>query len=169
MPGLYHGCGGAWETHGRVPTRGDPLYPGADAPPWTAAALRLTRWERRPDEAQEGLAFDGTTQPRVSDHPGVIVGLTSVAPAPVTITRLEAHATLASGDALWLRGNAPSLDWTWGVPAWKVSDGIYRWAGTEIPKGVAFEYEWLRNDEAWQTGANESAAGGDSDVTSPSF
>ena len=115
------------------------------------------------------LAFDGTTQPRVSDHPGVIVGLTSVTPTPVTITRLEAHATLASGDALWLRGNAPSLDWTWGVPAWKVSDGIYRWVGTEIPKGVAFEYKWLRNDEAWQTGANESAAGGDSDVASPAF
>lgn len=119
--------------------------------------------------AETRLAFDGTKEPRVSDHPGVMVQLASVTPTPVTVTRLEAHASLATGDALWLRGSAPSLDWTWGVPAWKVSEGVYRWVGTEIPKGTPFEYKWLRNDEVWQTGANESATGGEDDLASPSF
>ena len=112
--------------------------------------------------------FDGTREPRVSDHPGVLVQLAPRAAPLVARTRWTARTSAAEGRALALRGGTAPLSWTQGVWAWPVTPGEWRLVLTEVDV-VPFEYKWLLDDLAWQTGANELGVGGTTHADTPAF
>lgn len=119
--------------------------------------------------AQTRILFDGTAQPKVSDHPGVMVELSPAAGQAVTRTRFLAHADSVPGNWLALRGSSPPLDWGWGWPAWKRADGSWAWVTSELQQGASLEYKWLADDTTWQTGGNASCAAGSDCDLSPAF
>lgn len=118
--------------------------------------------------SQPRHVFDGVAEPRVSDHPGVWVRI-APRPAPtVTRTRWVARTTAAEGRALSLRGGTAPLTWMQGVWAWPVGPGQWRLVLTEVDV-VPFEYKWLLDDLAWQTGANDIGVGGTTHEDTPGF
>lgn len=113
--------------------------------------------------------FDGTTQPKVSDHPGVMVELSPAAGQQVTRTRFVANATTGQGSWLALRGSSPPLDWGWGWPGWMRGDGKRVVVTSELQSGASVEYKWLIDDTGWQTGGNASCAAGSDCELTPAF
>jgi endonuclease/exonuclease/phosphatase family metal-dependent hydrolase len=111
-------------------------------------------------------AFDGGAEPRVSDHPGVLVRLRRVA-APIEVkTRLTANWSGAG--ALTLRGDRAPLTWELGWPA--VSTGPGRWEAAVLGwSGGEVQYKWLIDDQTWESGDNRSVTPGASSVASPAF
>ncbi len=113
------------------------------------------------------LVFDGKDGPLVSDHPGVLLTLSTVPREPATITRLTGRAKLVPGDWLALRGGATPLSWSAGWPARDVGDG-FRIVLTELA-GPSVEVKFLRDDVAWMKGANVSIAPGAEQVIEAAF
>jgi endonuclease/exonuclease/phosphatase family metal-dependent hydrolase len=113
--------------------------------------------------------FDGTTYPVVSDHHGVLVTLAPATPVAVTRTTIRAHVDVGPGHWIAVRGGTAPLDWGGGWPAVATASAEWTLVLTALAPGAAFEYKCLRDDVAWQTGANAVGTGGaDNDVT-PSF
>ena len=82
-------------------------------------------------------------------------------------TTIVANVDVGFGNILYIRGDAPGLSWTKGVPldckdanSWSI-----------VMEGVteAFEYKLLINDIHWSQGANDTAKPGESNVSSPAF
>jgi len=118
---------------------------------------------------QARTLFDGTTEPKVSDHPGVMVQLSPSAGQTVIRTRFVAHAAMGQGSWLALRGASAPLDWGWGWPGWKRADGSWVVVMSELQSGASAEYKWLTGDTGWQSGENAvCVAGSDCDL-SPTF
>jgi len=109
------------------------------------------------------LVFTGQAEPRVSDHPGVLVTLAPGPRATIVATRFAA----AGSTPLSVRGDRAPLSWERGWPAWS-SGGMSRLVVTELAAGP-FEYKWLERDEVWQRGPNLAGAGGQDQLDSPSF
>ncbi|MCK6546232.1 endonuclease/exonuclease/phosphatase family protein, partial [Myxococcota bacterium] len=112
------------------------------------------------------FAFDGTAEPEVSDHPGVLVGL---APAPrVVVPRTRFVAIYEGGGYLALRGDTAPLSWDAGWVAWPTGQGGWKLVVTELP-AAPFEYKWLRDDTRWQSDPNEQGLGGQDHDDTPIF
>lgn len=113
--------------------------------------------------------LDGRSEPRVSDHPGVLVEVAPRTAPAVRRTRWVARTTAAEGGrALSVRGGTAPLSWMQGVWAWPVGPGQWRLVLTEVD-GVPFEYKWLLDDLAWQAGTNEVGVGGTTHEDTPTF
>lgn len=82
-------------------------------------------------------------------------------------TTIVAHTDIGFGNTLFLRGDAPGLSWSQGVPmdcpsgnSWSISI-----AGVARP----FEFKVLINDAYWNAGYNEVAQPGAETTIVPSF
>lgn len=122
---------------------------------WTATSARL--------------AFDGSAEPWVSDHPGVLVQLTPADGEALDWTRVSATIDVGFGHFLSVRGDVAPLDWDAGWPATALDTDTWRWVSTEIPAGAAFSYKVLVDDVTWQTGSDNAGQGGQDHELSPSF
>lgn len=111
------------------------------------------------------IVFRGGNEPPVSDHPGVLVGLRPGNGQAVTPTRFI--ASYNGLGYLAVRGSVAPLSWTRGWPAWPTG-GRQRLVLTELPSGP-FEYKWLRDDSAWQTGDNLRGVAGSTLTAAPAF
>lgn len=112
------------------------------------------------------FAFDGVAEPRVSDHPGVIVALE---PAPrLVVPRTRFVATDTWSGYLAVRGDTPPLDWERGWVASPMGRGTWKLVLTELPV-APFTYKWLRDDTRWQDDPNEEGVGGEDHVDAPTF
>lgn len=115
------------------------------------------------------LAFDGTAEPAVSDHPGVLVLLEPAEPEPVVLTRVTATVDVGYGHYLALRGDTAPLSWDWGWPATALDTATWRWVSSELPDGASFAFKSLVDDETWQAGDDSSGTGGQDNTVIPGF
>ncbi len=128
---------------------------------------RGAAWELRSNQ----LILDGTKYPRVTDHPGGVVAKLRQRPAPSAVrTRFLVSQDVGLGNQLYLRGGSAPLSWSWGYKAVNVTPPMtWKLVLTGYAQAEAFEYKWLRNDQDWQLGANESGAGGRDNPAQPRF
>ena len=128
---------------------------------------RGAAWELRSNQ----LILDGTKYPRVTDHPGGVVATMRKRPAPSVVrTRFLVSQDVGMGNQLYLRGGSTPLDWAWGWKAINVAPPLeWKLVLTGYAQSAAFEYKWLRNDQDWQLGANESGVGGQDNPAQPRF
>lgn len=117
------------------------------------------------------LILDGTKYPRVTDHPGGVVAKLRKRTAPSVVrTRFVTSQDVGVGNQLYLRGGSAPLNWTWGWKAVNVAQPMeWRLVLTGYALSAAFEYKWLRNDQDWQLGGNESGVGGRDNSAQPRF
>lgn len=128
---------------------------------------RAAAWELRSNQ----LILDGTKYPNVTDHPGgVVATLRKRAAPPVVRTRLLVSQDLGPGNQLFLRGGSAPLDWMSGWRAANVTPPLgWKLVVTGYAQSAPFEYKWLRNDQDWQLGTNESGVGGRDNSAQPRF
>jgi endonuclease/exonuclease/phosphatase family metal-dependent hydrolase len=117
----------------------------------------------RPADAK--LVFLGADA--VSDHPGVLVRFTKAAGDAVTVTRIAGSADVGAGHFVSVRGSAAPLGWDIGWPMRAEAPGSWRFVTTELAGSFAFKL--LRDDTAWQTGADVPGTGGQDHAVTPSF
>ena len=128
---------------------------------------RAAAWELGSNQ----LILDGTKYPKVTDHPGGVVATLRKRTAPSAVrTRLLVSQDLGLGNQLFLRGGSAPLDWTAGWRAVNVTPPLgWKLVVTGYAQSAPFEYKWLRNDQDWQLGANESGVGGLDNSAQPRF
>lgn len=82
-------------------------------------------------------------------------------------TKIVANVDIGFGNTLFLRGSAPGLSWSQGVPM-ECNAGS---AWTIDIAGVtsAFEFKVLINDEYWSAGYNDTATPGTETTITPAF
>lgn len=112
------------------------------------------------------LAFDGLSEPRVSDHPGVLVTVAEAAAPMIRPTRFLAEGSWSG--YLSVRGDTPPLSWDRGWLAWPLGGGRWKLVLTEL-EAATFEYKWLLNDVAFQEGENLTGRGGEDHESAPEF
>jgi endonuclease/exonuclease/phosphatase family metal-dependent hydrolase len=117
----------------------------------------------RPAAAE--LVFIGADA--VSDHPGVLVRFTKAAGDAVTATRVEGSADVGAGHFVSIRGSAAPLGWDIGWPMRAGAPGAWRFVTTELAGSFAFKL--LRDDTAWQTGADVPGTAGQEHQVTPAF
>lgn len=117
---------------------------------------------------QSRTLFDGSAQPKVSDHPGVMVTVSPAAGQQVLRTRFIAQG-VGQGTWLALRGSGAPLDWSWGWPAWQRADGSWLVVVSELPAGASVAYKWLSGDTGWQSGDDSNCLAGTDCGLSPVF
>jgi len=108
------------------------------------------------------------TDPPVSDHPGVLVGLGPQTAQTLQVTRIDTAVDVGDGHFVALRGQTAPVDWETGWPLRRLDDGSWRALLTEWDGGPV-EFKLLRDDEQWQTGDNEVATPGTDTVVTPTF
>lgn len=82
-------------------------------------------------------------------------------------TVIEAAINVGFGNALFIRGDAPGLSWTKGIPM--DCKGADSWTITMAQVKDAFEYKVLINDIHWAIGGNELAKPNATNSIAPSF
>lgn len=82
-------------------------------------------------------------------------------------TVIEAKTDVGFGNLLYIRGDAPGLSWTSGVPM--DCKGADSWSISMSDVSSAFEYKVLINDIHWAVGGNDTAQPGVTNATEPSF
>lgn len=117
------------------------------------------------------LILDGGKYPHVTDHPGGVVAKMRRRTAPAVVrTRFAVSQDVGAGNQLYLRGGTAPLNWNWGWKAVNVAPPAeWKLVLTGYAQSDAFEYKWLRNDQDWQLGANETGAGGRDNPAQPRF
>lgn len=82
-------------------------------------------------------------------------------------TTIVANVDVGFGNALYLRGAAPGLSWSEGVPMDCKTDTS--WSIDIAGVTTAFEFKVLINDEYWSAGYNEVAEPGKETSVTPVF
>lgn len=82
-------------------------------------------------------------------------------------TSIIANVDVGFGNSLYLRGDAPGLSWSKGVPMECQSGSSWTMeiAGVSEP----FEFKVLINDSFWSSGPNETAKPGETVILEPEF
>lgn len=112
------------------------------------------------------LAFDGQSEPRVSDHPGVLVSITEAQAPMIQPTRFLTEGSWSG--YLSVRGDTAPLSWERGWLAWPLGGGRWKLVLTQL-EAATFEYKWLLNDVTFQEGENLPGRGGEDNVAAPEF
>ena len=93
-------------------------------------------------------------------------------PAPAAsakraVTTIRARIDVGFGNALYVRGEGPGLNWDQGVPMTCVDDDewVFRLGGSSRP----FVFKLLVNDLNWNTGPDYTIVAGESLTVVPSF
>ena len=95
------------------------------------------------------------------------------APAPVAKTPSLPKTTIVAtvdvgfGNSLFLRGDAPGLSWSKGVPMDSQSESV--WSISIAGVTEAFEFKVLINDSYWSAGYNLTATPGATVEIAPAF
>ena len=111
------------------------------------------------------MVLDGADGPWVSDHPGVVLRVRSRDALAATVTRFVAQGR---SPYLALRGDMAPLSWELGWPAVQTADGRWEAAFHGWTSGTV-AYKWLTDDAGWETGADHTAAVGETAEVTPSF
>ncbi|EDY84145.1 hypothetical protein VDG1235_3775 [Verrucomicrobiia bacterium DG1235] len=82
-------------------------------------------------------------------------------------TTIVANVDIGFGNTLYLRGAAPGLSWSEGVPMDCNADST--WSISIAGVTTAFEFKVLINDEYWSAGYNDTAAPGTETSITPAF
>lgn len=82
-------------------------------------------------------------------------------------TTIIANVDVGFGNALFIRGSAPGLSWSEGVPMECASDTS--WSINIAGVTSAFEFKVLVNDEYWCAGCNDTAKPGAKTTVAPAF
>lgn len=82
-------------------------------------------------------------------------------------TTISAGIDVGFGNTLFLRGDAPGLSWSQGVPMDCDENSV--WSITISGVKEAFEFKVLINDSYWSSGYNHTAAPGKSIKIEPIF
>lgn len=115
------------------------------------------------------MAFDGSAEPEISDHPAVLVELQPQSPESLTLTPLTAIADVGFGNHLTVRGDTPPLDWNaTGWPLRSTASDTWELVHTEWTTGP-IEVKLLRNDSDWETGDNLTLTPGQTTTHTPIF
>lgn len=85
----------------------------------------------------------------------------------VSKTTIVANVDVGFGNTLFLRGDAPGLSWSEGVPMDCESGSSWSIAISGITK--AFEFKVLINDSYWSAGYNDTAEPGKTTTIEPQF
>jgi len=124
--------------------------------------LRHTSADLSP--VRSSYLFDDVEGPVVSDHKGLASWYGAGSGETPCITHVDFRAEVDTGHFVAVRGSKPPLDWSYGLPAWDLGDGTWRWTATVIPEGE-WEIKALLDDATWQDGENAGFAGcGDTTV-----
>lgn len=86
--------------------------------------------------------------------------------APV-VTSVQATVDVGLGNALYLRGDGPGLNWERGMLMENTAADT--WAWVTLSASRAFTYKTLLNDTQWSTGENCTAAVGVGNASTPRF
>ena len=84
-----------------------------------------------------------------------------------TKTTIVANVDIGFGNTLFLRGDAPGLSWSEGVPM-DCQNGD-SWSIVIAGVSEAFEFKVLINDSFWSSGYNHSATPGSTITIQPQF
>jgi hypothetical protein len=95
-----------------------------------------------------------------------------VAPAIVTKPKgarvtITAIVDVGFGNSLYIRGDEPYLSWTKGLVLGNISTDRWEIVLTGIDR--PFQFKFLRNDEDWSSGQNNTASPGDTLAITPAF
>ena len=82
-------------------------------------------------------------------------------------TTITAKADIGYGNTLFLRGDAPVLSWSKGVPM--DCDENSQWTISIAGVTDPFEFKVLINDDHWSSGPNCQAQPGQTSVVEPAF
>jgi hypothetical protein len=85
----------------------------------------------------------------------------------VVVTTISANIDVGFGNALYLRGEGPGLNWNQGVRMECVADDRWSLALGESTKPFVFKF--LVNDEKWSTGLDFTVSPGTTVTLSPVF
>lgn len=88
-------------------------------------------------------------------------------PAPSVVTTINARIDIGFGNALYIRGEGPGLNWDEGVVMECVTDDHWKLELTESARPVFFKL--LINDLNWSTGTDFTVAPGDAVTVKPVF
>lgn len=91
----------------------------------------------------------------------------SIAPPNQPKTTIIANIDVGFGNSLYLRGDAPGLSWSKGVPMDCASGSS--WSISIAGVVETFEFKVLINDSYWSSGYNHSAVPGETIVVNPVF
>ena len=83
------------------------------------------------------------------------------------LTTIAADVNVGYGNALFIRGEGPGLNWEKGVPLLCAGDSTWIWASTDVTEKVTFKL--LLNDARWAEGENLSVEPGKDVRTTPAF
>lgn len=89
------------------------------------------------------------------------------APAPKTVTTVEAMINVGIGNALFIRGQGDGLSWDKGLPLNCMGDSIWVWSTTHARDKVVFKL--LLNDQVWANGEDVVLEAGRKLEIVPSF
>lgn len=79
---------------------------------------------------------------------------------------IEAKIDVGFGNALYLRGEGPGLDWNHGIPLVCVDGSTWKWSGEASDK---LKFKLLLNDTVWSQGQDLEARPGQRLQISPAF
>lgn len=83
------------------------------------------------------------------------------------LTTIAADVDVGFGNAVFIRGEGPGLNWEKGVPLLCAGDKTWIWASTDVTEKVTFKL--LLNDARWAEGENLSVEPGKDVRTTPAF
>jgi hypothetical protein len=90
----------------------------------------------------------------------------TVATKPV-VTAITAKIDVGFGNALYVRGEGPGLNWTQGVPMTCIGDDAWSITLGESARGYTLKF--LINDSVWSVGPDFNVASGQVVTYSPGF
>jgi hypothetical protein len=102
------------------------------------------------------LAPTATEQPPVA--------LKAITPKPV-ITTINARVDVGFGNALFLRGEGPGLNWEKGLAMECIGPDL--WSISLVESARAYTFKFLVNDLTWSTGPDFTAACGTNVTLTP--
>jgi hypothetical protein len=102
------------------------------------------------------IAFSASSAPKVK----------SVATKPV-VTAITAKIDVGFGNALYVRGEGPGLNWDRGVPMTCIGDAAWSITLGESARGYTLKF--LINDSTWSVGPDFNVASGQVVTFSPGF
>jgi len=113
-------------------------------------------------------ARKSTVEPKIkapaAPKPAAPAIVTKPKGARVTITAI---VDVGFGNSVYLRGDEPYLSWSKGLVLGSVASDRWEIVLTGIDR--PFQFKFLRNDEAWNSGANYTASPGDTLALTPAF